>query len=115
MDLRTRRLFMACDTEMVVVNADDGSVVSPHSGAEPSGSELLRSGHQARVQSQSRRQHDDGRSRGFAEPFSVVQKVPTGGGARTCAVDEKTHKVYVFYYEGTTRENAQLVMAVLAP
>jgi hypothetical protein len=47
--------------------------------------------------------------------FTVVAKVPTGGGARTCAVDERTHKVYVFYYEGTTRENAQLVMAVLAP
>jgi hypothetical protein len=46
--------------------------------------------------------------------FSVVEKVPTGGGARTCAVDEKTHKVYVFYSEGATRATAQLVMAVLA-
>lgn len=48
------------------------------------------------------------------DKYSVVEKVATGGGARTCAVDEKTHKVFVFYYEGTTRENAQLVMAVLA-
>ena len=47
--------------------------------------------------------------------FSVAATVPTGGGARTCAVDEKTHKVYVFYYEGTTRENSQLIAAVLAP
>ncbi len=36
------------------------------------------------------------------DKFSVVEKVPTGGGARTCAVDEKTHKVYVFYYQGPT-------------
>jgi len=49
------------------------------------------------------------------DKFSVVEKVPTGGGARTCAVDEKTHKVYVFYYQGPTRETAQLVLAVLAP
>ena len=49
------------------------------------------------------------------DKFSAVEKVPTGGGARTCAVDEKTHKVYVFYYEGPTRETAQLVLAVLAP
>ena len=49
------------------------------------------------------------------DKFSVVDKVSTGGGARTCAVDEKTHKVYVFYYEGATRETAQLVLAVLAP
>jgi hypothetical protein len=49
------------------------------------------------------------------DQYSVSAKVTTGGGARTCAVDDKTHKVFVFYYEGTTRENAQLVMAVLAP
>jgi DNA-binding beta-propeller fold protein YncE len=47
--------------------------------------------------------------------FSVVEKVPTGGGARTCGVDEKTHKVYVFYSEGATRATSQLILAVLAP
>jgi hypothetical protein len=50
-----------------------------------------------------------------ADRFTVAEKVPTGGGARTCAVDDRTHKVYVFYYEGTSRENAQLVLGVLAP
>jgi hypothetical protein len=49
------------------------------------------------------------------DKFSVVATVPTGGGARTCAVDEKTHKVYLFYYDGPNRETAQLVMAVMAP
>jgi hypothetical protein len=39
-----------------------------------------------------------------------VQKVSTGGMARTCAVDEKTHKVYVFYAGG-----GKLTLAVLAP
>jgi hypothetical protein len=30
-------------------------------------------------------------------------------------VDEKTHKVYVFYYQGTDRATAQMFLAVLAP
>jgi DNA-binding beta-propeller fold protein YncE len=47
------------------------------------------------------------------EKFTVVGVVPTGGGARTCAVDETTHKVYVFYSEGANRATSQLVMAVL--
>jgi hypothetical protein len=28
--------------------------------------------------------------------FTVVEKAPEGGAARTCAADEKTHKAYVF-------------------
>jgi hypothetical protein len=44
----------------------------------------------------------------------VVEKVPTGGGARTCAVDEKTHKVYVFYYQGNPRQGGKVVAAVLS-
>jgi len=28
MDTETRRLFMACDTEMVAMNADNGNVVA---------------------------------------------------------------------------------------
>ena len=54
--------------------------------------------------------HEDSPSK-----FTVVQKVRTNGGARTCAVDEKTHKVYLFHSEGATRETAQLILTVLAP
>ncbi len=115
MDLGTRRLFMACDTEMVVVNADNGSVparIRVPSRADQNcydaSTKLVFNPN--RADSTMTVIHEDGPDR-----YSVAEKVPTGGGARTCAVDDKTHKVFVFYYEGTTRENAQLVMAVLAP
>ena len=49
------------------------------------------------------------------DKFSVRETVHIGGPSRTCAVDEETHKVNLFYSEGTTRENRQLVVAVLAP
>ena len=115
MDDATRRLFMACDTEMVVVNANDGGVVArirvpsrADENAFDSGTRLAFNAN--RADSTLTVVHED-----TPDKFSVVEKVPTGGGARTCAVDEKTHKVYAFYYEGATRETAQLVLAVLAP
>ena len=115
MDNATRRLFMACDTEMVVVNADNGAVVArirvpsrADQNAFDPGAKLAFNAN--RADSTLTVVHEDS-----PDKFSVVEKVPTGGAARTCAVDEKTHKVYAFYYEGTTRENAQLVLAVLAP
>jgi DNA-binding beta-propeller fold protein YncE len=115
MDNATRRLFMACDTEMVVVNADNGGVVTrirvpsrADQNAFDPGTNLAFNAN--RSDSTLTVVHED-----TPDKFSVVEKVPTGGGARTCAVDEKTHKVYVFYYEGATRETAQLVLAVLAP
>lgn len=115
MDIATRRLFMACDTEMVVLNADDGSIVTRI--RVPSRADMncfdpvtKLAFNPNRVDSTLTVVHEDA-----PNAFSVVAKVATGGGARTCAVDERTHKVYVFYYEGTSRENFQLVMAVLAP
>ena len=115
MDLGTRRLFMACDTEMVVVNADNGSVPARIRVASRADQNCFDAATKLvfnpnRADSTMTVVREDG-----PDKYSVVEKVPTGGGARTCAVDEKTHKVFVFYYEGTTRENAQLVMAVLAP
>ena len=115
MDAATRRLFMACDTEMVVVNADDGSVVTrirvksraDQNCFDPAAKLAFNPN---RADSTMTVVHEDSPT-----VFTVVGTVQTGGGARTCSVDEKTHKVYVFYYEGTTRENAQLVLAVLAP
>jgi hypothetical protein len=93
MDLPSRRLFMACDTEMVVVNADDGSVVSrirvpsrADQNCYDPGTKLAFNPN--RADSSMTIVHEDSPS-----SFPVVQKVPTGGAARTCAVDEKTHKV----------------------
>jgi DNA-binding beta-propeller fold protein YncE len=115
MDPTTRRLMMACDTQMVVVNADRGNVearIHVPSRADENcfdpGTKLVFNPN--RVDSTMTVIHEDG-----PNTFSVVATVATGGGARTCALDEQTHKVYVFYYEGATRENAQLVLAVLAP
>ena len=115
MDTATRRLFMACDTNLAVVNADKGDVVTrvrvvsrADENCFDSVAKLVFNPN--RVDSTMTVVREDSPSQ-----FSVVGKVATGGGARSCAVDEQTHKVYVFYYEGTTRENAQLVLAVLAP
>ncbi len=115
MDNATRRLFMACDTEVVVVNANNGHVVTRV--RVPSRADMncfdpvtKLAFNPNRADSTMTVIHEDS-----PEAFSVAEKVPTGGAARTCAVDEKTHKVYVFYYNGTTRATAQLVLAVLAP
>lgn len=115
MDVSARRLFMACDTEMVVVNADNGAIVArirvpsrADQNAFDPGTKLAFNAN--RVDSTMTIVHED-----TPEKFSVVATVRTGGGARTCAVDEKTHKVYAFYYDGPTRETQQLVLAVLAP
>jgi len=115
MDLASRRLFMACDTQLVVVNADDGAVVTRIRVASRADQNCFDPSTRLafnpnRVDSTMTVVHEDG-----PNAFSVVEKVATGGGARTCAVDERTHKVYVFYREGATRETSQLVLAVLAP
>ena len=115
LDPATRRLFMACDTAMVVVNADDGSVVTRFHVPSRADENCFDPGTKLafnpnRVDSTMTIVHEDSPT-----AFAVVGTVPTGGGARSCALDEKTHKVYVFYYMGTMRENAQLVLAVLAP
>jgi hypothetical protein len=100
---------------MVVVNADDGSVVTRFHVPSRADENCFDPGTKLafnpnRVDSTMTIVHEDSPT-----AFAVVGTVPTGGGARSCALDEKTHKVYIFYYMGTTRENAQLVLAVLAP
>jgi hypothetical protein len=110
MDLPSRRLFMACDTEMVVVNADDGNIVSrirvPSRADENCYDPATKLAFNPnRADSTMTVVHEDSPS-----AFSVVQQVATGGGARTCALDETTHKVYVFYTSG-----GHLIVAVMAP
>ncbi len=115
MDTKTRRLFMACDTEMVVLNADNGRILSrikvPSRADENCFDQSTRLAFNPnRADSTMTVVHEDS-----PDKFTVVEKVPTGGAARTCAVDDVTHKVYVFYYNGTSRATAQLVAAVMAP
>ena len=115
MDTASRRLFMACDTNMVVVNADNGNVVTRISVPSRADQNCYDATTKLafnpnRIDSTMTVVHEDA-----PDKYSVTEKVPIGGGARTCAVDEKTHKVYVFYYEGTDRKTAQMFLAVLAP
>lgn len=115
MDTGTRRLFMACDTDVMIVNADNGHVVQKIS--VPSRADMncfdpvtKLAFNPNRVDSTVTVIHEDSPNK-----FTVVGTFPTGGGARTCAVDSQTHKLYVFYYEGTSRQNYRLIAAVLAP
>lgn len=115
MDNETRRLFMACDTAMIVVNADNGNVEArirvPSRADENCFDPVTKLAFNPnRVDSTMTVIREDSPTK-----FTVVGTVATGGGARSCSLDERTHKVYVFYYVGSTRENAQLVLAVLAP
>lgn len=115
MDTETRRLFMACDTEMVVMNADDGNVVTrikvpSRSDMNCFDSVTKLAFNPNRADSTVTVVHEDSPGR-----FTVVEKPSTGGAARTCAVDPKTHKLYVFYYEGNPRQGGRLIAAVLAP
>jgi hypothetical protein len=115
MDVKTRRLFLGCDKEMVIVNADNGAVVTriPVSGqadanAFDPGTRLAFNPN--RTDSTLVVVHED-----TPNKFSVIDTVHVGGGSRSMALDPKTHKLYLFYYDGTTRENRQLIVAVLAP
>ena len=114
MDIATRRIFMACDTNVMILNADNGDVVARI--PVPSRADMNCFDASAKLVFNPNRAdstltviHEDSPNK-----FTVVGKFPMGGGARTCAVDSKTHKVYVFYYEGKTRADFQLVAAVLA-
>jgi len=94
-DRKNRRLFVGCDNKMMaVVNADTGKVL-----ATPA----IGDGVDATT-------FDDETGLAFAscgegvltvvredspEKFSVAENVPTQSGARTLALDSKTHNVYV--------------------
>ena len=95
MDRKNRRLFVGCDNKMMaVVDADTGKVL-----ATPA----IGDGVDATA-------FDDETGLAFAscgegvltvvreespEKFSVAENVPTQQGARTLALDSKTHNVYV--------------------
>src|ERR1700723_2079013 len=95
MDRKNRRLFVGCENKMMaVVNADTGKVLAtPAIGDGVDATSF-----------------DDGTGLAFAscgegvlsvvreespEKFSVAENVPTQAGARTLALDSKTHNVYV--------------------
>ncbi len=95
MDTRNRRLFVGCDNKvMAVVNADTGKVLATPAICEGVDATAF----------------DDETGLAFAScgegvltvvreesagKFSVAENVPTQPGARTLALDSKTHNVYV--------------------
>ena len=94
-DVRNRRLFAGCDNKMMaVVNADTGKVITTlpigdgvdANGFDPDlGFAYASCGEGVLVVA-----HEDS-----PDTFSVVQSVPTQRGARTMAVDTKTHQVFL--------------------
>jgi DNA-binding beta-propeller fold protein YncE len=95
MDRRNRRLFVGCDNKMMaVVDADSGKVLATPAIAEfvdatafdeETGLAFASCGEG--VLSVVREDSPD--------KFSVAENVPTQAGARTMALDSKTHNVYV--------------------
>jgi hypothetical protein len=95
-DSSNRRLFAVCDNKlMAVVDADSGKVVAtpaigegPDAAAYDAGAKLAfssngESGTLTVVKQLS------------ADEYSVAENVTTAQGARTMALDEKTHKIYL--------------------
>jgi YVTN family beta-propeller protein len=96
MDTQTRRLFIGCHNQlMVIMNANNGHVIT----AEPIGGgvDACRFDPGTKLAFSSNGMsgtltvvHEDSPNR-----FHVVAQVPTERGARTMAVDPRTHRVYL--------------------
>jgi len=95
LDAGNRRLFSVCDNEkMVVVDADSGAIVTTlEIGGEPDGAAFDAETGTAFSS------NGDGSLTVVHEQdpahFTVAQTVPTKRGARTLALDTKTHRVFL--------------------
>jgi DNA-binding beta-propeller fold protein YncE len=96
MDTKTRRLFSGCDNKMMaVMDADTGKVVTTvpigdgvdATWFDPGTKYVLNSCGQDGVLTVI---HEDS-----PDKYTVVENVPTAKGARTMALDTKTHTVYL--------------------
>ena len=95
MDVANRRLFVGCDNKMMaVVNADTGKVITTLPIGEGVDANRFDPGTQYAFASCGDGSltviHEDS-----PDKFSVVQSVATQRGARTMAIDLKTHEVYL--------------------
>jgi len=94
-DIKNRRLFAGCDNKvMAVVNADTGKVVTTlpigdgvdANGFDPeTGFAFASCGEGVLIVA-----HEDS-----PDTYSIAQSVPTQRGARTMAVDPKTHQIFL--------------------
>ena len=95
MDVKNRRLFAGCDNKMMaVINADTGKVITTlpigdgvdANGFDPDTGFAFASCGEGVLTVV----HEDS-----PENFSVAQSVPTERGARTMALDPKTHQIFL--------------------
>ena len=96
MDRVTRRLFAGCDNKiLVVINADNGAVVAQ----VPTGEGCDGVGFDPKLQYIYSSNGESGTlsviKEKSANSFQLLQNVPTKMSARTCAVDEKSHHVFL--------------------
>jgi YVTN family beta-propeller protein len=94
-DRKTRRLFAGCDNKMlVVVNADNGKVVAQlpiGDGCDGTGfDDGLKDAYASCGEGVLTVIHEES-----ADKFKVMDNVQTKRSARTCAVDEKNHQVFL--------------------
>ena len=94
-DIKTKRLFAGCDNKLLIVmNAENGKVVKELPIGDGCDGVAFDSELQNVFSSNGEGTltviHENS-----AKDFKVVENVPTKKGARTLAVDEKTHKVYL--------------------
>jgi hypothetical protein len=95
LDRAKRRLFAACDNKlMAIVNADSGKVVATVPiGGEPDAARFDPVAHLAFSS------NGDGTltviADGGNDQYKIAQTVATEAGARTMALDEKTHTIYL--------------------
>lgn len=96
MDTKTRRLFITCDSQkMVVLNADTGAIVAtPAIGNGPDAAAF-----DPRLRLVFSPNGQDGTltvlHENTADSYTVVQTVVTQAGARTMALDTKTHTLFL--------------------
>jgi DNA-binding beta-propeller fold protein YncE len=116
-DTPHNRLFLGCDKELVIVDAASGSVVkripvTGHADEDAFDEKMQVAFNANRNDSTLVIVHEDS-----PDAYSVLGTIKTGGGARSVAVDPKTHKVYGFYYDQTATDRKQWVLTavVLAP
>jgi len=95
-DVAHRRLFSGCDNKMIaVVDADSGKVIATPPIGEGVDADAFDPGTGFAFASNGQSAtltvvHEDS-----PDKFSVVENVPTQKGARTMALDPKTHEVYL--------------------
>jgi DNA-binding beta-propeller fold protein YncE len=116
-DLAHDRLFLGCDKEFVIVDARKGTVVqripvAGHADEDAFDEKTQIAFNANRNDSTLVIVHEDS-----PDTYSVLGTIKTGGGARSVAVDPKTHKVYGFYYDQTPTDRKAWVLTavVLAP